>query len=233
MDINYFSLLNTNLIKSIALFYLIIFSNFLLQFLTCFQQNIINKNKTYQFILGYFLFYFLVSLTSDNGIITYTPPIQKLLMTFFYYILFIITLRVDIHIMFIVLLLIFILYFIEINNDYYINEQYRIKHKEDKIFYEDHQYWITLDFPLKIRLLKVDKTQFNIILKLQTILYILIWFLIIIGLIAYGGEIKMNIKNNKDKNFSWYKVFIDTSICDLKDKKGFWFYFKKGLGIKI
>ena len=84
MIFNTTSLAHINFIKSIALFYLIIFSNFLLQLLTCYQQNIINNNKLYQYILGFFLFYFLVSLTSNTGILIYLPPIQKIIMSFFY-----------------------------------------------------------------------------------------------------------------------------------------------------
>jgi hypothetical protein len=135
--------------------------------------------------------------------------------------------------MLIVLTIIFFIYFIEINKDYYLNEEKRIKNKDDLIFYKDHQYWITIDHPFHVRMFKVDQNQFNILDKLITILYYIVCILLVIGIIAYGGEIKMNIANSKDKKFTWFKVLTETSICDLKDKKNILYYFKKGLGIKI
>jgi hypothetical protein len=132
-----------------------------------------------------------------------------------------------------VLTIIFLIYFIEINKDYYLKEESRIKHKDDLLFYKDHQYWITLDHPIRIRLFKVNDNQFYILDKFVSILYYIVIILLVIGIVAYGGEIKMNIANNKDKNITWLKVFTETKICDLKDKKSIFFYFKKGLGIKI
>ena len=93
------------------------------------------------------------------------------------------------------------------------------------------EYWITLNFPFKVRLFHIKKTHFNIIEKVENILYIAIYVLIFLGLIAYGGEIKDTLTNKK--NVTWFDVFADTNICHMKDKRPFTHYLKLGLGLKL
>jgi hypothetical protein len=62
-------------------------------------------------------------------------------------------------------------------------------------------------------------------------LYVLIYVLVILGLIAYGGEIKETLRNKKD--LTWFDVFVDTNICNLKDRLPVYHYIKLGLGLKI
>ena len=59
----------------------------------------------------------------------------------------------------------------------------------------------------------------------------IIIILLVIGFISYGGEIHDTV--SRSKNLTWIDVFSDTNICKLKDRKGFWHYFKVGLGLKI
>ena len=223
----------TDLIKSLALFYLIIFSNFMLQLFTCYQQNIIIKNKVIQYIIGFFLFYFLVILVSNTANLVYIPPIQKFIYSIGYYLIFVITTRLNMKIMLTVLFLIFIIYFIELNKDYYLKIGKTIHEKDviNKQFYEEHNYWITIDFPVKVRLFPVEKSQFIFLNKIEEIIYTLIVVSIFAGFIAYGGELKDKFKKNK--KISWEDVFEDTSVCKISEKKSFMYYFKQGLGLKL
>ena len=50
--------------------------------------------------------------------------------------------------------------------------------------------------------------------------------LLILGFIAYCGEIKDTLVKNK--HLSWIDVFTDTQICKLNEKKSFWHYLKIG-----
>ena len=78
------SIYQTDLIKSLAIFYLIVFSNFVTNLFTCYQTRIIVNSKLLQYLLGFFLFYFLVTID-----LIAIPPIQKFIYTIVYYLFFI------------------------------------------------------------------------------------------------------------------------------------------------
>jgi hypothetical protein len=82
-----------------------------------------------------------------------------------------------------------------------------------------------------VRLFPVKKSDFIIINKIETVIYYLIIFLLVIGFISYGGEIHDTLK--RTNNLTWIDIITDTSICRLKDRRSFWHYLKVGLGIKI
>jgi hypothetical protein len=164
---------------------------------------------------------------SNTGNLKYESPIQKLLYTIIYFLLFLITTRLDFNITFAVLAIIFLIYFIEQNKKFYLKN----KDSQNNLNDNNNDYWIALDFPFKVRLFNIKKTHFNVIEKLENILYISIYVLIFLGLIAYGGEIKDTLTNKK--NVTWFDVFADTKICHMNDKRPFIHYFKIGLGLKI
>ena len=220
-----------DLIKSFAVFYLIIFSNTVLGLFTCHQVNFLQKNKLVLVCIAFLLFYFLVTIVSETGNIEFIPPIQKLIHTVFYFILFLITTRLDFRVMVAVLALIFIIYFIEINKDYYLDLNKNVNNNNEKNIYEHYKkYWITMDYPYQIRLFPVETEHFVIINKIEYILYSFIYLLLILGFIAYTGEIKDTLVNRK--NLTWWDVFTDTEICNLKERRSFIHYLKVGIGIK-
>lgn len=221
------SLSQTDLIKSFAVFYLIIFSNTVLGLFTCHQINFIKKNKLVLIVIAFSLFYFLVTLVSETENIEFIPPIQKLMYTIIYFMIFLITTRLDFRVMFTVLPLIFIIYFIEINKNYYLELGKTIQDKKEKAIYDQYtKYWITLDYPYKIRWFPVSSDHFIIINKIEYVLYSLIYLLLILGFIAYRGEIKDTLVKNK--HLTWIDIFTDTNICNLKDRKSFGHYLKIG-----
>jgi hypothetical protein len=199
---------------------------------TCHQITFLQNNKSVLLFIAFLLFYFLVTLVSNTGFLEFVPPVQKLLYTFMYFIIFLITTRLDYRVMIVVLILIFIIYFIELNKDYYLELGKNIHKKGDKIIYDHYtKYWLTLDFPYKIRLFPIQNDHFKIINKIEYILYIFIYILLILGLIAYGGEIKDTLTHRK--NLSWIDVFTNTEICNLKERKPFVHYLKIGFGLKF
>lgn len=230
VDYGFFKEISINqadLIKSFAVFYLIVFSNTVLGLFTCHQINFIQNNKHILVIIAFSLFYFLVTLISDTGNLEFMPPIQKLIHTIIYFMLFLITTRLDFRVMFAVLVFIFIIYFIEINKDYYLELGKTIHDtNEKKIYTEYNKYWITIDYPYKIRLFPVKPEHFIIINKIEYVLYSLIYILLILGFISYHGEIKDTLVKNK--HLTWLDVFTDTNICKLKDRKSFGHYLKIG-----
>ena len=229
--LNEISTTQADLIKSFAIFYLIIFSNTVMGLFTCHQITLLQKNKTILLFIAFLLFYFLVTLVSNTGFLEFVPPMQKLIYTFMYFIIFLITTRLDFRVMIIVLILVFIIYFIELNKDYYLELGKNIYNKNDKSLYSHYtKHWVTLDFPYKIRLFPINNTHFKIINKIEYILYIFIYILLILGLIAYGGEIKETLI--RKKNLTWIDVFTDTEICNLNERKSFIHYLKIGLGLK-
>jgi hypothetical protein len=221
-----------DLIKSFAIFYLLLVGNYIgSSIFTCFQINYIQKNKWLQLVISFLLFYFLVTLVSDTGKLEYTPPIEKLIYSIFYFLGFLVVMRLDVIISALVLLLIFIIYFLELNKDFYIDRGSEITDPKDEEIYNKNKYWITLNWPYKVRLFPIKKTDFIIINRIERIIYYIIIFLLIIGFISYGGEINDTVV--KSKNLTWFKIITDTNICILKDRKSFWHYFKVGLGLKF
>jgi phosphoglycerol transferase MdoB-like AlkP superfamily enzyme len=219
-----------NMIKSFAIFYLLLVGNYVgTSIFTCFQINYLKQHKWLQLLISFLLFYFLVTLVSDTGKLEFTPPIEKLFYSIFYFMGFLIVMRLDMRISALVLLLIFVIYFLELNKDFYLERGTNIIDIIDQDIYKENQYWITLNWPYKIRSLKIKKDDFTIINQIETIIYYFILFLLVIGFISYGGEIHDTLK--RTKNLTWVDVITDTDVCRLKDRKSFLHYLKVGLRI--
>lgn len=216
----------SDMFVTFAMFYMIIFGNFIKGIFTCRQIYFFENNKYFIFFTSFILFYFLCSLVSNTGSLQYESPIQKLLYTIIYFLLFLITTRLDFKITFVVLAIIFLIYFIEQNKKFYLKN--KDSQNNDP---QNNDHWIALDFPFKVRLFHIKNNHFDIIDKIENILYISIYVLIFFGLIAYGGEIKDTLTNKKD--VTWFDVFADTKICRVKDKRPFTHYLKLGLGLKL
>lgn len=227
--VNKISIYQADILKSLALFYLLILGNFITGLFTCHQKNFIVKNKWIQLIIAFGLFYFLVTLVSDTGDLEYFPPIQKLLYTFVYFFIFILSMRLDFRVMIGIILLVVLIYFIELNKDYYLELGDSITDKDGKKTYEDHLYWITLDYPIKIRLFPINPDQFKLIDKLEKVIFYLIIIFLILGIIAYRGEITLAM--HKKTDLSWFEVFNDTHECKISERLPFLHYVRIGLGM--
>jgi hypothetical protein len=217
-----------DLIITFAMFYMIIFSNTIKNLLACHQMNFLENNKYIVLLTSFILFYFLCSLVSNTGHLKYVPPIQKLLYTIGYFFLLLITTRLDFKITFAVLGLIFLIYFIELNKNFYSTA------KDPDLNSSKNEYmshWITLDYPFKIRLFPFNKKHIELIETLEWALYILMYVLIVLGLISYGGEIKDTLNNKK--NITWVDVLFSNKLCNIKDRRPFMHYLKLGIGLKI
>lgn len=229
---NEISQTQADLIKSFAIFYLLLVGNYIGNSLfTCFQVDYIRNHKWLQLFIAFLLFYFLVSIVSNTGKLEFTPPIEKLLYSIFYFFGFLVVMRLDLRISALVLLLIFTIYFLELNKDFYLEEGTQINNPIDQDIYNSNKYWITLNWPFRVRLFKVEEQDFILINKFEAIIYYIIVFLLVVGFISYGGEIHDTVKHSK--TLSWFDVINDTNVCRLKERKGFWHYFKVGLGLKL
>jgi len=221
-----------DMIKSFAIFYLLLVTNYVgTSIFTCFQIRYIKEHKGLQLVISFLLFYFLVTLVSETGKLEYTPPIEKLLYSISYFMLFLVVMRLDMRISILVLLLIFTIYFLELNKDFYLEKGISITDIVDQDIYNDNQYWITLNWPYKIRLFKIQKQDFKIINQIEQIIFYFILFLLVIGFISYGGEVHDTLR--RTKNVTWVDVITDTDVCRLKDRKSFLHYLKVGIGIKV
>jgi hypothetical protein len=211
-----------DLIKSFAMFFLLLVGNYIgTSIFTCNQVHFITSHKNLQLFISFLLFYFLVTVLSNTGKLKFIPPLEKLFYSIFYFLGFLIVMRLDMRISMIVLVLIFIIYFLELNKEFYLDENKHIDNTKTN-------YWITFN---KIKLFKIKNDDFKYINKIETLIYYLILTLLVIGFISYGGEIRDTIKHSK--NITWINVITDTNICNIKYKKDFWHYFKAGLGLSI
>lgn len=224
------SLYQADLLKSVAIFYLLILGNFITGLFTCNQKNFVQNNKMVQAIIAFGLFYFLVTLVSNTGNLEVIPPIQKLLYTFAYFFIFLLSIRLDFRVMIAIICLVVLVYFIELNKQYYLELGSTLTNNADKQVYDDHAYWITLDWPFKIRWFPINPEQFSIINKIENVLYYFIIIFIVLGLIAYRGE--LTIAMHKRNDLSWFEVFSDTHKCKIAQRLPFLHYVSVGIGLK-
>lgn len=224
------SFYQVDLLKSVAIFYLLILGNFITGLFTCNQKNFVQNNKIVQVIIAFTLFYFLVTLVSETGNLELIPPIQKLLYSIGYFFIFLLSMRLDFRVMIAIIGLVILTYFIELNKDYYLEMKNTLTSEADKKIYDDYAYWITLDWPFKVRLFPINTKQFSIINKFENVLYYLIIIFIVLGIVAYRGEI--TIAMHKRNDLSWYEVFNQTHKCKMFERQSFFHYVKVGLGLK-
>ena len=174
--------------------------------------------------------YFLVTLVSNTGNLEVIPPIQKLLYTFAYFFIFLLSIRLDFRVMVAIICLVVLVYFIELNKEYYLELGSTLTNNADKQVYDDHAYWITLDWPFKVRLFPINPDQFSIINKIENILYYFIITFMVLGLVAYRGE--LTIAMHKRNDLSWFEVFSDTHKCKIAERLPFFHYVSVGIGLK-
>lgn len=206
-----------DLIKSFAIFYLLLVGNYVApRIFTCLETTYILSHPWLQMGMAFFLFYFLVTLVSDN-LKTY-PPIEKLFLSLFYFAGFLLVMRLDGRVTALVLGLIFILYFLELNKTFY-----RGKDSET-----GKDYWITLD-ALGIKACPVKYRHFTIINRVETVLYYVILGCLLVGFISYAGELR-EIQGNT--SLSWGSILMDTNNCRVNNRKGFIHSFLRGLRIR-
>lgn len=106
-----------DLMTIIIAFYGILYVSQVSSIFTC-QQNKINKShKVYQYIFTFGIFYFVALLVNKSELDI--PPIQKLFNCIIYFIIFLVLNRLNYSIMMAVLGLIFLIYFIFVNKQYY------------------------------------------------------------------------------------------------------------------
>ena len=214
---NPFATESYNMIKSFAILYILILASYLPSLFTCYEDNLFKNNIFLIHIVGFFVFYFLVTLTDES--LKDVAPTEKLIISFFYFIIFLITTRMDIRITFAVIILIFIIHFINLNEEHYE------KQKKDK----KDTYWLSIGKPINIKYMKMEDKHMNDLNIVKKVLYYTLIILIVIGFIAYGGEIKEQLKGNN--KISWFNILMRRDICRIKGG-GLINNLKVGLGIK-
>jgi hypothetical protein len=211
-----------DMVKSFAVFLMIIFGARLGDSLiNCEQMMFLKTSKWFNLIACFFLFYFLVTIFSNTGNFEHISPIVKFMYSIIYFLVFIIVMRLDMRISFIVFILIFTIYFIELNKDYYLDPK-------NKKYTNTHL--ISIDWPFKIQMIPINHEFFTTLNKIENLLFYVILMLLILGFIAYGGEIKDTLKSSR---LTWVDVIVDTNFCKIRDRKSFLHYLKLGLGLKL
>ena len=211
-----------DMVKSFAAFLMIIFGARIGDSLiNCEQLEFLKNSKWFNLTASFFLFYFLVSIFSNTGNFEEISPIVKFVYSIIYFLVFIIVMRLDMRISIFVFILIFTIYFIELNKDYYLDEKNKNKNND---------FLISIDWPFKIQMIPINHEFFTTLNKIENLLFYAILLLLVFGFISYGGEIKDTVKSSK---LTWIDVVTNTKFCKIKDRKGFWHYFKMGLGLKL
>lgn len=215
-----------DIIKLFAIFYLSLIANYIGTGL--FPRELmktITTHKPIQLFSAFLLFFFSVTLSTNTDT---SSPIEKLIHSFMYFMGFLIVIRLDMILSALIILFIFIIYFIELNKDFYLDHS--THDADDKKMDNNNKYWITFNTPYNIRLFKVNQTDFKIINKIEILLYYVIVILLVAGFIEYVGKIRDTL--SKTNKLTWVDIMLDTNISKLQYNKSFWSYFKIGLGIK-
>ena len=230
-----------NLVMVLVAFYGILYVSQVSSIFTCQQNRINDSHPIYKYIFTFGIFYFVAIVVSKDN--TDIPPIQKFINCLFYFVIFIIFNRLDYRLTMVVLGLVFLLYFIFLNKQYYysLNPNTNIVSAKSSsnnqtsttsttstttsattnAFIQDHQYWITYDFPIRIRVFKVKPEQFYYITLFNHIIIVSIIIIIIFGFVNYIGLLKYTYHNKIDM----YNIFIHDSTCiPLKYGLGFFQY---------
>lgn len=211
-----------DMVKSLAAFLMIIFGARIGDSLiNCEQLVFLKKSKWFNLVASFFLFYFLVTIFSNTGNFEHISPIVKFVYSILYFLVFLIVMRLDMRVSFFVFVLIFTIHFIELNKDYYLDPKNK---------HYTNTYLISINWPFKIQLIPINKEFLSVLNKIEKVLYYIILVLLVLGFISYGGEIKDTVNGSK---LTWLDVVTDTKFCKIKDRKGFWHYFKMGLGLKL
>ena len=162
----------------IFILFLIISANFLAETFPCRLQNVLRNNMLVKHMFGLFTMIFFVVLTSG---IKNKNILNILNNAVILYIIFILITKCQIHVFFLIILMLGITYIINI-----VKEQENENNKEESNENKDSIY---------------DNVTY--------ILYILIMSFIIVGVLLYMGEKK--IEYNKD--FNYITFFIGNSVC--------------------
>jgi hypothetical protein len=178
-----------DILKILFVFYLLIFSAQIHNIFTSLNIKILTKNIVLQYILIFLVFFFLVSSISNTKKLRDIEPIQKLIYSIFYFILFILTLKINGILRNIIFILLIICYFLDMNHDHYFN---LLKNKNNTNKY----YWITWKYP-KINMYPVKMSQLSILTQINTYIIYTIFILFIIGIIPFIT--KFLFKKNKFK----------------------------------
>ena len=167
----------------IFIFILIISANFLAELFPCRLQDALRSNMYLKHLFGLFTMIIFVVLSSgiENKNIFTTVYLSG-----FLYILFILITKCQIYSFFIILFLLGITYVVNLLKQHEIENTNKESTEQ-----------------------KSNKEQINIYDTILFVAYILILFFIIVGIILYMGEKKIEYK----KNFNYITFFIGKSIC--------------------
>jgi len=221
----------SDIVSIFIAFYWILYASKAKTIFTC-QQDFINENHRFiQYIFTFGIFYFVALFINKTEV--ELPPIQKLINCLIYFILFIIINRLDYRLTITVLGLFCLLYFIFLNKEYYytvdpetnkvelnnnstnsmklvsIINKYSSNIEESANIIKNHQYWLTIDFPFKIRLFPVTIPQYYYLSLLNKFIIVCIVLCAILGFINYIGILKYSFKNK----ITLYNVLFENPNC--------------------
>ena len=185
-----------DILKVLFIFYLIIFSSQIHNSFKSLNIRSFSKSIIIQYIIIFFVFFFLVSSISDTKNIVDIEPIQKLIYSIVYFIIFLITLKINNIIRFTIFILLIVCYFLNMNYKYYNDLLTNNNNNNNKY------YWFTWKYP-KINMFIVDLYQINILKQIIIYIIYIVYILFIIGVILYLTNL-FN-KNINYKNYLNYK----------------------------
>lgn len=185
-----------DIMKIIFAFYLLIYSSELDSIFKCVKIDYISKNVVIKYIVIFLIFFFLVSYVTDTPQLDNINPIEKLIYSIFYFILFIITLRIDNKFRNVIILLLTITYFLDLSYSHYF---YLLNKNKP-----DDQYWITWKYP-QINYFQVNNSHLYFINELNIYIIRIIYILIAIGFLFYLNE----VQKLRHKKISWFDILFN------------------------
>jgi hypothetical protein len=181
------TIIDTNLF-SIFIFILIVSANFLAEIFPCRLQDVLRNNMLVKHIFGFFTMIFFVVLSSNSKDKDIFFIVKN---SFMLYILFILISKCHVSLFYIILIFLGMSYIINI-----------LKQQEDEKIKD-------IDKKESSDKLINYNNKINIFNNITFVLYILTFLVIIIGVLAYMGEKKVEYKNN----FSYFTFFIGKPKC--------------------
>ena len=285
----------TTIMIIIITFYGMLYISQVRSIFTCQQNAVNNSHPLYKLIFAFGIFYFIAVVVSNSEIDI--PPIVKIFNTIIYFLIFIVFNRLDYRLAVTVLGLVFFVYFLSLNKQYYFNldpttNAVSVKYtskttpsttsssststfssKSDPLLPSSfnhfsstptsassssstsssstsssssstssssttsssssttssstsslssvYEYWIFSNFPIKIRLLKVEQIQYYYLNYLTYFTIVIILMLVMIGFINHLGLLKYVYKNKLNL---YNLIVVDPSCAKLKYQYTFYQY---------
>jgi hypothetical protein len=194
----------------IIIFYLVLLTPSVSSLVGC-NIKFVNNNTYIKQIFAFVILYFVI-VAKDKDL-TYSP-LQKFFLCIPVFLIILIISKIEAPLIFSVIFILFIIYFLVLNREYY-----NIPGNENKT-------WISIDYPISIQLIPFKSNQNAFIHSIILVLFSIACLILLFGIVMFYGKISYF---NPKKNINIFSIVFDRIIVCETPNYNYIKYFKRGL----